>query len=372
MIKKIFYISQLFVFVAAIYSSDESQTKAEIQGLAGKAIKALLEAGGSNQTIAIADFDNKSPKAQTNNMGHAVSEVLTERFKKSGKFILIENRQISKILSQLEIEQTGLYDSKKTSSVGNLVGAKFMIVGSVSELGTQFNISIRIVKIETGEVIVTESKEIPTETMNSVAALYKPAPYRVIIGAGFLTQKIGSQTINGSIEFNAGILYELATNHLLLFNITGSFFTTSSAPGFTTAVTPAIGAQSQYNAFLRRKSQINILLGYAYAFYPTQILSIKPYISAGMSIAAFDLNTALVEQQIKYQSPLVEGGVFITILDKNPFSFWISPGFTYAFKSLDYSDVGTRSAGGSTEISNISLTGSPLGFFIRGGLMLYI
>lgn len=351
----------------------ESPVKAEIEELADRAISRLIELGAANQSIAVADFDNKSTKANDANLGHAASEVVTERFIRSGKFVVIEKRQITKIVSQLEIEQSGLYDSKKTAAVGNLIGAKYMVVGSVSEIGGFYNTSLRIVKIETGEIVISESKEISASTMNAVAELYKPASYRIILGAGLMGQSTAKQMLDASLDLHLGLSYEFATNNYAIFSVSGSIVETGAAPGFGIGYTTASGAQTSYNSFLFRRHFFNILAGYAYSLNITPILSIKPYIAAGIGFGAYGSAAPNnVKQEINFVSPMAEVGLYLTILERNPFSFWVSPGFNYAFSNFQYSTTVREDATGTAKFAASDQATSLYGFFLRGGFMLYI
>lgn len=348
---KLFLISWLILACLCSTYAEESAIKAEIEGLADKAAAKLSESGGNNQTIAIANFDNKSPKATQENMGHAVAEVITERFKKANKFVLIENRQINKIVSQLELEQTGLYDSKKTASVGNLVGARYMIVGSVSEMGGFYNVALRVVKIETGEVLVTESKEIPVNVMDSVAALYKPAAYRVLLGAGLMKRNIGNLSNTGSdFDVLLGLFYQISGNNEFLFF--GDFQIPKQAGrGYDDST---LSVQTQLTA--------TIAAGYAYKIPITRIFSMKPVVALGYQFAKYGPSVSGAASY-SYNSPIFYGSIFLTFLENSPVSFWIAPGFEYAFKAFGFSKPAPFSGTDDGPIYGVS---------VRAGIMLYI
>ncbi len=371
--RKLLLIKAFCLVLALPVSAAASAVKADIEELADRAIGKLVEQGGANQTIAVADFDHKSTKNSDTNLAHATSEVITEKFIKSGKFVVIEKRQITKIISQLELEQTGLYDSKKTAAVGNLIGAKYMVVGSISELGGFYNTALRIVKVETGEVIISESKEISAGTMNAVAELYKPASYRIILGAGLMGQNTAKQTLDASLDLHLAMSYEFLSNNHALFSVSGSIIETSATPGLGIGYTTATGTQTSYKSFLFRRHFFNILAGYAYSINITPILTIKPYIAAGVGFGAFGSNLlSNVKQEINFVSPMAEVGLYLTILEKNPFSFWISPGFNYAFSKFEYSTRVQEDASGTAKFTAADQSTSLYGFFLRGGFMLYI
>lgn len=363
----------VFLTVVTVIAADEGVIKADIEKLADKAAGKLSETGTTDQSIAIADFDNKTRKAKESNMGHAVSEVVTERFKKFGKFVVIENRQISKIMAQMELEQTGLYDSKKTAAIGNLVGAKLMIVGSVSEIGGFYNVSLRVVRIETGEVMVTESKEIPITTMESVAALYKPADYRIFLGGGLFGRNFTSGVAprNGAMIYLGGS-YKFTGNHTLIG--LGAYCT-----GYDTTAelnSKPAGAVNA-SAELLFKNSYSFSAGYGYEFALTRILSLRPALMFGYSFQNLTLNekylvvTAIVgpttfyssttnSSNISFNAPYVSPVVNFIFMGNSPISFNLEAGANLYLQQFTFTGITT------------SISTTVIDWFVRGGIGIYI
>jgi TolB-like protein len=133
--------------------------------------------------VAIADFDDQTPRAKEKNIGFAVSEIIQQDFTESGKFTIIEKKQIAKIVMSLESELTGLYDSDKVVSIGKLVGARYIVVGSISALAGSYNISVRVVEVETGVVKQSRTLEVDSALMDRESAKYGPPAFR--LGGGY-------------------------------------------------------------------------------------------------------------------------------------------------------------------------------------------
>ncbi|MCP4130085.1 MAG: hypothetical protein GY754_03610 [bacterium] len=181
----------IFLCSPSLYAT-ESKVVGKINGFCDNIIKEFPVTANEKVTIAITEFDNKSEKAEKNKIGFAVSEIITERFSKSAKFIVTEKKQLEKIISTLELEQSGLYDSDKVSSVGKLVGAKYIAVGSISELAGFYRVSLRILTVETGKIIFTKSLELDSALLEEESDKYLPPSYRVYVGGGlkYLLRKI--------------------------------------------------------------------------------------------------------------------------------------------------------------------------------------
>ncbi|MDA8425112.1 MAG: hypothetical protein M0Z80_03160, partial [Treponema sp.] len=84
--------------------------------------------------IAIADFDNKDTAVGAPNLGYAVSEIVTQDFQRSGYFLVLEKKQLQQILKTMELQQSGLYDSDKAATIGKLIDAKYLMVGSITKV----------------------------------------------------------------------------------------------------------------------------------------------------------------------------------------------------------------------------------------------
>ncbi len=73
---------------------------------------------------------------------------LTDR----GPWTLLESSQMAKIASEHRLSMSGLMDEKKAAAVGKVLGAQYLVVGSVSLTGSVFTLTARLVDVSTGVV----------------------------------------------------------------------------------------------------------------------------------------------------------------------------------------------------------------------------
>lgn len=105
-------------------------------------------------TIAILDFVG---------MGISNSEALTLSIRfgtqlvKLGRYKVIERNQVKRIIQEQDFQLTGCVASDCAVEIGQLIGAQQMIAGSVGKVGTVYTIDLKIIDVETGEVIRTTS-----------------------------------------------------------------------------------------------------------------------------------------------------------------------------------------------------------------------
>jgi curli biogenesis system outer membrane secretion channel CsgG len=125
--------------------------------------------------------------------GVGVADMLATALVKSGKFSVIERKEIEQVLKEQKLGLSDLVTPETAPQVGKLLGVEMLVVGSVSELGTKkkniggglgvfgagishdqarATVDIRLVNTTTGEIIAAEAKE-GTETTLGVAVRYE-------------------------------------------------------------------------------------------------------------------------------------------------------------------------------------------------------
>ncbi len=123
--------------------------------------------------MAILSVVNRTPYGQQR-IGNAVKDMLTTEISKTGCFVLVEREQLDKTLAEQALGQSGAIDSTFAPRVGKLIGAEFVMIGSVTQFGvrtetsdgffkdskTQFAdaaVDVKLVNVETGEITLSLS-----------------------------------------------------------------------------------------------------------------------------------------------------------------------------------------------------------------------
>lgn len=134
----------------------------------------------SKPRLAVVEFSVKVPKAH-NQLGTAMSDMLTHSLVQTGKYTVLERSAIEKIRQEQKLAITGEVDASTGAQFGKLIGAKYIIVGTVSRfeektkgggiggiLGkklaggavyyeSELAIIVRIIDSTTGEIILSEN-----------------------------------------------------------------------------------------------------------------------------------------------------------------------------------------------------------------------
>ncbi len=81
------------------------------------------------------------------------SEQMVFSINKNKTFKMVERKDIQKILKELAIQQTGLVDDGNAAKVGKMLGARMIISGVLYSKADAYEIFLKLLRVETGEVL---------------------------------------------------------------------------------------------------------------------------------------------------------------------------------------------------------------------------
>jgi tetratricopeptide (TPR) repeat protein len=102
--------------------------------------------------LAVADFEVRG-MAEAGNVGKTVSEELLPAFK--ARFDLVEREQLGKVLEDLRLDAVGAGANEAARrELGRLARTRYLVVGSVSDLGNLV-VNARVIDLESGLIVQT-------------------------------------------------------------------------------------------------------------------------------------------------------------------------------------------------------------------------
>jgi len=110
--------------------------------------------------IAIVELDALGvarPEAQ------ALSDRLRYELHSSGSFTVIERALMDQILKEQDFQQTGCVSTECIVEVGKILAVENMLGGSISKVGSTYSVSVRLVSVETGEIVGSAQKDFHDE-----------------------------------------------------------------------------------------------------------------------------------------------------------------------------------------------------------------
>ena len=101
----------------------------------------------SQPTVAVLDFD-------ANGIPDYEVETLVERLRSelpnTGAVRLVDRKMLENILKEQGLQQSGCTTDECAAQIGELLGAQFMISGSIGKLEDTFTVDMKMVSVSTG------------------------------------------------------------------------------------------------------------------------------------------------------------------------------------------------------------------------------
>lgn len=105
--------------------------------------------------LAVLSFDTKNVDEAT---VQALTERVQSRFENSNLYLMVERAKIQQVLQEQAFQLTGTVNDTTAVQVGKILGVSKLVLGSVNRIGGGFEISGRIVDVETGAIEISGSQ----------------------------------------------------------------------------------------------------------------------------------------------------------------------------------------------------------------------
>ncbi len=165
----------------------------------GRIIFLILLCGGftfssAQTTVAVADFRNRSNAFYLDSWERAIPEFLVTELSSSERIIIVERSQLESVLTEQALSMTGLIDSATAQKVGKILGAQFVITGSINRVSGWTRIDAKIIRVATGQVRSEKVRAKSDEYLNEMLELLANNLRNVLSGEGRYREKLELDT----------------------------------------------------------------------------------------------------------------------------------------------------------------------------------
>jgi hypothetical protein len=115
--------------------------------------------------MAIFSFTDTNRHSRDKMLGSTVSEMLTTAFVSSGKFEILERKEIARVVDELNFDMSGMVSKDSAKEIGKLLGVDLGLMGSVSVLSGRINVDVRLLDMKTGIILIASDKSIQNEIL---------------------------------------------------------------------------------------------------------------------------------------------------------------------------------------------------------------
>ena len=114
----------------------------------------LLSFVSAQETIAVVEFEGKGISQVE---ASALTDELEIHITNFSGYTVVERGRMEEILKEQGLQQTGCISSECAVEIGKLLGTKFIILGSISKVGSTFSVNAKIVDVQTGQIVIPAS-----------------------------------------------------------------------------------------------------------------------------------------------------------------------------------------------------------------------
>jgi TolB-like protein len=112
-----------------------------------------LSAASPPPPLALSDFAVNSTNPSYTFLGKGFAEIVAFELKKSPAVKLVDREKRNQILDEMEFGMTGLTDPAAQLEMGKLLSVRYLVGGSITDMGGTLLVSLSMVDVETGEVV---------------------------------------------------------------------------------------------------------------------------------------------------------------------------------------------------------------------------
>jgi len=122
---------------------------------------AFAQAQGGPATVAIAEVTARGNADA--DMASEVNDALTDQLVGDGRFRVVERQQIAKVMKEQMLAQSGVMSDEVQIKVAQLVGARWIVLGTVGTKGRSYVISLRALDSTSAQVAFAETLKVGSD-----------------------------------------------------------------------------------------------------------------------------------------------------------------------------------------------------------------
>ena len=168
----------------------------------------------AREYVAVLEFDGSG-------MSKIEARNVTERFSyelsQTDKFNIIERQQLDLILDEQKTQLSGCIADECAVQIGELVGARYVIAGSVTKTFGLYGIAVRLIDVESGEIIthILESDE--ADVQKFVSQRVRNAALRMAAEGGSTNGQSGDGAVTISSSEKGSVVFTLNKSGAAVF-----------------------------------------------------------------------------------------------------------------------------------------------------------
>jgi len=192
----------IVISVAPVFAADLESSIAEL----AQSINAQMSEKQARKLAVVGFTDLNGYKSA---LGDFISEELITNLVNTGKFDIVERRELNRVLSEHEMYSEGIFDQSTIAELEKLLGIEAVITGSITNLGPQVKINSRSISVETGKIFAAASVKVDKDPI--VEQLLNQAAGSTSSSAGAISGNRGFGVQRSDVYFKNSFLHVVLT-----------------------------------------------------------------------------------------------------------------------------------------------------------------
>jgi hypothetical protein len=132
-------------------------------------------------TIAVWDLDNLNPaELEGLQLGELLAGKVIEVLEESGQWVVVERKDLILALEEQNLGSSALVSEETRLQIGRLLGANAMVFGTYMKFLKDLQINLRVVDVETGQVMKAGQQRAPFSTVGNALKMTRQAALKLL------------------------------------------------------------------------------------------------------------------------------------------------------------------------------------------------
>jgi len=117
------------------------------------ALLSLNAAAAAKPTVAVLYFDYNGKNEELAQLKKGLANMVITDLSANTAFQIVERSRLQEILDELKLNESNKIDPKTANQIGKLLGARFMVMGSYTDVLGTMRIDATVVEVETSAIL---------------------------------------------------------------------------------------------------------------------------------------------------------------------------------------------------------------------------
>ena len=127
-------------------------------------------AGMAFHRVAVPYFTEVGSDVSNHHLGKVVTELMAVEISKQPPFTVVERDHLDQLMKEYRLADLGVVDKDSAAQFGKMLGAQSVLSGTIAEAGPLYIVTVRMVDVETAQVLVAGSTEVQRAGLVALSA----------------------------------------------------------------------------------------------------------------------------------------------------------------------------------------------------------